>query len=80
MLNCLGPSHITLQCDPEPSLIKLADSVKNPNVKSEHSPRVHPDHHIRATVQSEPVRNSCRDRCAQCWQHFKTARNTDQEQ
>ena len=81
MLNCLGPSDITLQCDLEPSLIKLADSLKkNPNNKSEQSSGVHPDHHIRATEQWELVRNSCRDRCAQCWQHFKTARNTDQEQ
>ena len=29
MLNCLGPSKITLQCDPEPSLITWAESVKS---------------------------------------------------
>ena len=28
MLNCLGRSDIILQCDPEPSLIKSAESVK----------------------------------------------------
>ena len=29
MLNCLGLSDIILQCDPEPSLIKRAESVKS---------------------------------------------------
>ena len=29
MLNCLGLSDIILQCDPEPSLIKWAESVKS---------------------------------------------------
>ena len=29
MLNCLGLSDITLQCDPEPSLIKWAECVKS---------------------------------------------------
>ena len=29
MLNCIGPSDIILQCDPEPSLIKWAESVKS---------------------------------------------------
>ena len=28
-LNCLGPCDIILQCDPEPSLIKWAESVKS---------------------------------------------------
>ena len=38
MLNCLGPSDITLQCDPEPSLIKLADGVKTQTSRANSHP------------------------------------------
>ena len=38
MLNCLGPSHITLQCDPEPSLIKWADGVKTQTSRANSHP------------------------------------------
>ena len=40
-------------------------------------PNVLPDDHIGATKQWTTIKNSCRDRCARCLQHFKTARNTD---
>ena len=52
-------------------------NVQKKNFKSEQSSEVHPDDHIRATKQWKTIRNSWRDKCAQCWQHFKTARNTD---
>ena len=56
MLNLLGLSDIILQCDPEPSLIKWAESV---------------DGHIKAMEESKIIRNSCRDRCEQCWQQMQ---------
>ena len=77
MLNSLGFSDIILQCDPEPSLIKW-QNVSNLNEQNEKSFEVLPDHHIRATQESKTTRNSCRYRCAQCWQHYKSAQNTDQ--
>ena len=63
MLNFLGLSDIILQCDPEPSLIKWAESVKfKKNRKNSHSK-------FSQTVTSKQWRsrklsgNSCRDKC-----------------
>ena len=70
MLNFLGLSDIILQCDPEPS-------VSNPNAQKEQSFEVLPDGHIKATEESKTIRNSCRDRCEQCWQQCKNTHNTD---
>ena len=76
MLNFLGLSDIILQCDPEPSLIKWAESVKSKTQK-EQSFEVLPDGHIKAMEESKTIRNSCRDKCEQCWQQCKNTHNTD---
>ena len=71
MLNCLGLSDIFLQCDPEPSLIKCAESVERTVIRT--SPRR--SHQSNGAVAN--YQKICRrDKCTQCWQHFKTARNT----
>ena len=77
MLNFLGLSDIILQCDPEPSLIKWAENVSNPKEQKEQSFEVLPDGHIKAMEESKTVRNSCRDKCEQCWQQCKNTHNTD---
>ena len=66
MLSFLGLSDITLQCDPEPSLIKWTESVK-----SKRSERVLPDGHISAMEELDTIRNSCMERCAQCWRQMQ---------
>ena len=79
MLNFLGHSDIILQCHPEPSLIKWAESVKSKrtNEQSEQSLEVLPDGHIKAMEGSKTIKNICTDRCEQCWQQCKSTRNTD---
>ena len=77
ILNFLGLSDINLQCDPEPSLIKW-QKVSNPKEEQkEQSFEVLPDGHIKAMEESKTIRNSCRDKCEQCWQLCKDIRNTD---
>ena len=70
MLNFLELSDIILQCDPEPSLIKWAESVKS--TRTERTA----DDHIKAMEESKTIRNSCRDKCEQCWQQCKNTHNT----
>ena len=41
--------------------------VSSPNDQNEQSFEVLPDGHIRATEESKIIRNSCRDKCVQCW-------------
>ena len=79
MLNFLGLSDIILQCDPEPSLTKWAESVKSKrtNEQSEQSLEVLPDGHIKAMEGSKTIKNICTDRCEECWQQCKSTRNTD---
>ena len=60
MLNCLGPSDIVLQCDPEPS----AQKVWNRNVKNEQSSDVL---QIEATEQWKTIRNSSIDKDVGSW-------------
>ena len=77
MLNFLGHSDIILQCDPEPSLIKWAESVNSKRTERtviRSSPR---RSHTRASEELKTIRKSCRDRCEQCWRQCKSARNTD---
>ena len=68
MLNCLGLSDIILQCDPEPSLIKWEFELKvsNPSDQNEQSFEVLPEVRIRATEGLKTIRNSCKDKRAQC--------------
>ena len=61
MLNFLGVSDIILQCDP---------------AQKEQSFEVLPDGHIKAMDESKIIRNSCRDKCEQCWQQYKNTHNT----
>ena len=70
MLNFFGLSDVILQCDPEPSLIN-GQKVSNPNAQKEQSFEVLPDGHIKAMEESKTIRNSCRDKCEQCWQQCK---------
>ena len=76
MLNFLGLSEIILQCDPEPSLIKWAESVKSKRTERTVI-RSSPDGHIKAMEESKTIRNSCRDRYEQCWQQYKNTHKTD---
>ena len=67
MLNRVGFSDIILQCDPEPSLIKWAESVKFQTSRANSHLKFIPDDHIRATEQRKTIKKrSCRDMCAQC--------------
>ena len=75
MLNFLGLSDVILQCDPEPSLIKWAESVNS--TRTERTVEVPPDGHIKAMEESTTVRNNCRDWCKQCWKQCKNTHNTD---
>ena len=72
LLTFLGLTDILLQCGPEPSLIMWAENVTSPNDLNEQSFEVFPDVHIRATEESEILRNSCRDRREQCWRQCKS--------
>ena len=77
MLNFLGLSDIILQCDPEPPLIKVGRKWSNPKEQKEQSFEALPDGHIKAMEVSKTIRNSCRDKCEQCWQPCKNTQNTD---
>ena len=77
MLNFLGLSDITVQGDPEPSLIKWGRKYQvQTNRANSHSK-------FSQTVASKQrrglktIKNSCRDRCAQCWQQCESTRNTN---
>ena len=75
MLNFLGLSDIILQCDPEPSLIVGRKCQIQKNRKNSHSKFSQTV--IKAMEESETIRNSCRDKCEQCWKLCKNTRNTD---
>ena len=45
--------------------------MSNPNAQKEQSFEVIPDGHIKAMEESKIIRNSCRDKCEQCWQECK---------
>ena len=71
MLNFFGLSDIILQCDPEPSNMKWAESVMSKRTE-------------RTVIRSSPRRShqsnggvGCRDRCEQCWQKCTSTHNTD---
>ena len=77
MLNCLGLSDLIWQCDPEPSLLKWADSVKSKTSRANSHPKfsqtITSGQRISG-INSETVTGTgARD----VGQHFKTARNTD---
>ena len=72
MLNCLGLTDIILLCEPEPSLIKWAESVQSKRLERTVI-RSSPDDHIRATEELKIIRNNCKDQCGQC----KNAHSTD---
>ena len=73
MLNFLGLPDIILQCDPEPSLIKWAEGVKSKRTERKFSQTVTP----KQWRSRKLSKNSCRDRCEQCWQQRKSTRSTD---
>ena len=54
--------------------------VSNPNAQKEQSFEVLPDGHMKAMEESKTIRNSCRDKCEQCWQQCKNTHNTDHPQ
>ena len=80
MLNFLGLSDIILQCDPEPSLIKCAESVKSKRTER----TVHSKFSQTVTSKQwrspKTIRNSCSDRYEQCWQQCKKIHNKDHPQ
>ena len=51
--------------------------VSNPKEQKEQSFEVLADGHIKAMEESKIIRNSCRDKCGQCWQPCNSTRNTD---
>ena len=55
----------------------MMQKVSNPNGQKEQSFEVLPDDHVKAMEESKAIRNSCRDKCEQCWQQCKNIHNTD---
>ena len=62
MLNFRGRPDMILQCDPEPSLIKWADSVKSKRTERTVIRSSRRRSH-RSNGGVEKIENSCRDRC-----------------